>query len=222
MAEKLRLVLRSPRLQLVPKVFFWSGFLGWFYLNQGSFWSWFFLAAASVYFYSQPLFNSRAQLRSFLVFMGMAPAVAKAAPLALPALPFLFYLILGLKQLVLLNRELWRQFLNLALFYIIFLVLFSINPLNFRLAAGPAFLAIFLLWRDFFSTPASLALTLVNLELLWVIGLLPLGFLNAANLLWLMTFSLLETVGGRQWNLKRGLVLAGLAFFILLTSRWSL
>lgn len=215
-----------------------------------------FLAAAS-YFYFQRAFNGRRFLSSFLVltaisFLAVSHIRTGASSLKLVLLSIfsgiLFFLLLGIKNLILLHRQSLYYFLNGFLMLMILGLFFDTFASSFfvirYLALG---LAIFLLFREFlvFNFDDSLDLpnfpalarknfissifSFLALQLLWGIALLPIGWLNSASL-GLLFVLILEDFMIHNWNgtMTRHIILRNLTILIFLglvifgTSKWTL
>jgi len=198
----------------------------------------FFLATA-LFLYSKPIFNTFYFWASFLVLLVMAlntpPSFIVAAFYA-----FLFYIILGLKNLIFINRANWHQALHLLLFYALFIHFWNIgDEATFLLRLVGIFAASLLLIREFFKVVAvdspkrrvvaSWVLALLITEAVWVISWLPIGFLNSSALASLIVFTLINlTLQNFKGILNKKIVLSAITFFVLfallifLTSKWRM
>lgn len=224
----------------------------------------FWLAApVAVWFYFRPFFYSFVHLKLFLVFLILTgltfahfdgggiswlapiPVLGTVSGPAAAVFAGLFYLILGLKNLIFVKRRYWYLILNLSLLYLVFLNFFLIDQSTGFALKWLGFLAlVYLLIRDLLIGPMGLVgpigpvgpitvaagvLTLIIGESLWLISWLPIGFLNSANLAALFLFLLMDLTINHFWGtLRRRLVLKDLGLFlgllivIFLTSKWGL
>src|SRR3989344_5338932 len=177
MALKLKSVLRSQQSTLLFKALIFWGFLMLVYIGNFG-------------------------LVPILFFLVMAlntpPSFIVAAFYA-----FLFYIILGLKNLIFINRANWHQALHLLLFYALFIHFWNIgDEATFLLRLVGIFAASLLLIREFFKVVAvdspkrrvvaSWVLALLITEAVWVISWLPIGFLNSSPLASLIVFTLIN------------------------------
>ena len=198
----------------------------------------FFLTTA-IFLYSKPIFNTFYFWASFLILLVMAlnspPSFLMAAFYA-----FLFYIILGLKNLVFINRANWHQALHLLLFYEMFLLFWGAgDETTFLLRLAGIFVTSMLLIREFFKVAAvdfpkrrviaSWILALLFAETVWAISWLPIGFLNSAALALLAVFTLINlTLSHFKGTLNKKAVLSAITFFILfalaifITSKWRI
>ena len=236
MAIKLKLVSRIPQLRLALKALIFGLLL--LLVKTSGFGLLpviLFLTVAGV-FYAQPLFKTIELLTIFFILLTTALLVVKAflyssyAPLAILYFTTLFYLLLGVKNLVLIQREKWQRFLNLALSYNIFLLFFFYSQNDFFSRLLPALLGLFLLLRSLFRKRLIIWITILLMaETLWAISLLPIGFINAASLAFLVYFDISD-LAGRHLNqtLNRRRILTDVTILIVLLvaifafSRWSL
>lgn len=160
--------------------------------------------------------------------------------LALLFLTFLAYWVFGLGDLAFGRRRDIYHILNTALFFVVFIIFFSSDKSEFfvlkHILTGAA--AFFLLNEFFgysgFSFPkreklAVAVLTMIALEFLWAVSLLPIGFVNSAALMTLLVF-LMRDLAWRHFGgkLNRTLVLNRVSMgiiligFILAASEWAL
>ncbi|HUY69478.1 MAG TPA: hypothetical protein VMU70_00415 [Candidatus Tyrphobacter sp.] len=189
----------------------------------------------TAFLFFRPVLSARkfwvsATLLTLLVFL--SPPVTLAGRPSLPgeaalalALGLVFFLVLGSKNLVFLNRLEWQTLSRLLLAAGFILILF-------RGAAGilslPAFFVVFfLLSREWFNAlktegkvslidPAAAAL--VFTELFWVISLLPVGFVAQAAFLILVLFVFEDLAfHAERRTLSRELILQDLTFFFALS-----
>lgn len=159
---------------------------------------------------------------------------------------FLFYLLSGLTALTFRDRQSVYLFINTCLFLIIFLLFFSIGKSKYFLLSNVSFfLIIFLLLKEGFdflrslmphslfiipnSQFMSLVIAFLSLELFWIIGLLPVGFINSALLLTLFVFFMrdfaLAHFSGRlnrRFIFNHFIAFIILAVLIFTASKWSI
>lgn len=174
-----------------------------------AFWPTFFFSLLSLVFYMQPVSKAFTFGTSFLLVVALALLLTSRFVITLPiemhagllgqllfaaAFGFAFFVLLGIKNVVLVERRQWHVVLFIGLIYGISLLFFvsltNLHPWRNALLLG---LFAYLLYREYFSaqehpktralTLISLALTLVTIELAWVISLLPLGFSKEASVL---------------------------------------
>jgi len=115
----------------------------------------------------------------------------------------LFYVTLGLKDLVLVHRKEWFALLSVSLLYGATSLFFTANIGN-RFFVSAALLAIFFWFfiREylvFYGSPRTrlisvytATLTLLLMQLAWIVSLLPIGFSNAASLTTISTVVVTE------------------------------
>lgn len=171
--------------------------------------------------YLQPIFKTSSLLFSFLSFVALSLLIpsrfaivfarsgfesAEGAGIWLFALVFagLFFLIVGVKNMVLLRRRESYYLLYLCLNYLALFLFFSIgSSVGFWLKALVFFafnvglLREFLRFQDFqlqkIHKVGVFIIALIILQCLWAVSLLPLGFANAASLMTVVIFTLSET-----------------------------
>ena len=193
----------------------------------------------AVYFYFNPILNSKDLLVGFLVilFTSLILTVRLSMPIyrfaAVLSFSFLWVLLLGIKNLIFINRQKIYYLLNSFLLLSIFLIFFYADKSRFftlkYLAAGAA---VFFLLEEFFRIFREsirqnlilgrryhlLAVTIgfLGIQLLWVIALLPVGFINASALMLLSILTMenfsLHYLDG---SINRRLVLRDITVFLL-------
>lgn len=199
---------------------------------------------ASLFLYAQPIFNTFPLLTSFLVTIYLSLSLVRIANvwwvyLAALIVALMFYVLLRLKHLAFIDRQKWHYFLQLILFYLLYIVAFiSYTPDSGIIWPLWVFIVAFLLLRELFRVQIKEGrhrllfcwlVAFIISQFIWVAGLLPIGFISLANFLTLTTFLLIElTIGHWQgivdkpWLLRRLLIFGSLAAIIFLTSRWSI
>lgn len=152
----------------------------------------------------------------------------------------LFYIILGLKELVLVHRRWWHLIGAEILFYIS-AIFYFVSPKNNGILPETIFLAAvaFLLFSELaeihtkvpkrYSTVGGLVFALIASEGARAVGLLPIGFLSSANLIAIGGFIFIESLVlfyGKKLDIptivNRFLILFLLALMILIFSKWHL
>lgn len=242
MEAKLKSILRKPQLLLVLKSAVFAGFL--FLLKLGDF------GILPILFFLWAVFMlARNAQPSFLVLLFVSAALVNILDrplfliLAILGSAALFYLTVGIQELIIIRRSEWLLVRNTLLFYIMFLLFFLADKSSFFLFKYLAvFLAAWLILREWFLPPEdslvkfikrpalmALVLAFVTLQFLWAVALLPLGPVNSASLMALITYILFDFVRHHfQGKINHQLVLRHLTIFILLvilifaTTRWSI
>ena len=171
--------------------------------------------------YAFPPHRLRSAAGSFLVLLVL---VIFSAPLANTVLMqfalasvsgVLFYLILALKEMVLVERRGWRELVTLAMLsFSIFL--FFLFPLSMRFAIYwlVLFAAASISIRELLNaTPIALVVALLIMELSWGASLMPLNSLRAASLVVIITFVIIDIASrGLQKTLTRRVLLTDISF----------
>jgi len=177
----------------------------------------------AIILYFNPLFNTRRLFFTFVILTifsflittkfaihlpqesSLAPQVAFAAFFG-----FLFYLLIGVKQLIFIRRVQAYFFLFLSTIYLGLLLYFAaekISPLSGLVKFIALALFVLIIIREFLRnhrypktrllTATTFTLALINLEAIWAISLLPIEFTGAASLATLFMF--LTTEGTRRY-----------------------
>ena len=251
MLKKLKSVSKAPALPLVLKTIVLSGFLVWIKFGDGSRLIHVFLfVSLALFFYLQPLINFRKLLFSFLVFLTLFLffVFQQTAPLSHPIFSIMvvfglsaaFYLILGIKNLIFVDRRSFYFLLNNLLLFLIFLFFFSAESHFSLLNYFLFFAAVFLITGEFLrfliagqSSQQRLLFSaffaFLALQFVWVITFLPVGFLNSAALALFFVFVLGDfVIHHLSGTLNRFLILRDITILIVITilvfaaSRWSL
>lgn len=241
MAAKLKSVLKRIHWSLVIRALVFAA--AWFLLP---FWIFLFVG---LYLYLIPLFRTRELALPFLLVIFFAlqePVSFWFAPL----LAALFYLILGIKDLIFIDRKPVYEALVLLLLFLMFLRFFSrfdhwSNPAAFFYALAMSAVSLFLI-RGFLNYEASAGLAddsrikkaagvsaeiaaLVIWQVSLVLLFLPLNFLYQSALLFLTATVLLECIFDYlNKNLTRQRILTSFSVFfvflviILGSVRWGL
>jgi len=224
MAPKLKSVFQKQQSRLALKAIAYGFFIALVALSGGGAFSvvLFFLAALFIYF--NPPFNSARLFVSFIILTLAGPlAITELNPvvvgLAVLVFAALFYIILSLKDLAFLHREWWYFIMQLALFYVGFLLFFyhyPARPIIFMAIFYVA--ALFLFHERFYKESFALAalLSFLLTEAAWGISLLPLGFLNSAGALLVVAFVLEDMINsGRRNELSPRLILTDITIAVL-------
>lgn len=231
MATVLRSVWKSPKSLLAFK----GGLFGLSFLYS----PW-LAVPMGLWLYFKPLFyHSFTLLRLFCVFL-IIVITTSVSWLSAVVFGFLFFVILGLKNLIFIRRRYWRLLLVFSLFYLVFLNFFLINQSSFFALKwlGTVFLLV-LLMQDLIRaliTPVTANMIVAGWlsafllgQAVWIISWLPIGFLNSANLAVIMALLLVDLNVNYFWGtLRRGLIVKDLALFLVLfliilgTSQWKL
>lgn len=228
MAIKLKSVFQNPQLQLGLKSVVYGALL--LFTHPIIF------IVGAVLLYARPLFRTFEMLGSLALLLGVSIILTNTAVsepyffLSGVYASILFYLILGVKDLVFVHRAGWHRVLNLGLVYAIFLLFFYHSQDFFLVKILLVFFAILLLLRELFKKRLTYwLLSLLMIEAVWAISLLPIGFINFANISALTYFILTDlAIHHANNNLTRRRILIDATLFILLFlailafSRWSL
>lgn len=238
METKLKSIFGRIHWSLALKAAIFS--LGWFFLP---FWAFLLIA---LYFYFSPLFRPLTLALPFSLLILFAAAEPKGVPLAV-FFAVLFYLILGIKDLILINRKESYEALVLLLSFLMFVTFFvrldggiDLRALPYSLATVTAFvfLALCFLRYDLgfeeknVRRRRNIALGLTGI-LLWQISLaalfLPINFLYQAAILFLaaaMALTLMADYFANRLSRQRILVDFSIALvvlvFILGSASWGL
>ena len=246
MATELKLVLRNPQSVLLLKTVLFLGFLA--LAKIGGF-GWlpilFFILATSILFFL-PFFQTFSYFVAFgfflitgLVFLGKLPE----SYFSLGAIIFsgLFYLLLGVKSLVMVDRARAYLLFHLSIFFLVFILFFqSAEELN-AFSLLMVFVVSYLLFREFFKFQDfpgigwrqknifSWTLAFLTLQAVWAIKILPIGFIQSASLSLVLVFIFGNLARAYlSGKLNRQAVLRDLTFLVLsallifITSKWSI
>lgn len=235
METKLKSIFLNPQLRLASKAF---GFLGLLVLARSLAFSplavlLFILGV--VFLYTQPLFRTVERIGdlavlifSVLIFNSI---FSDSLDFLISSLHFslLFFILIGIKDLVFIRRVFWSIVLNLGLIYPLLLVFFqgSFSVSWWKLILF--FLIFLVLTKNVFGKRALAApLSLLALEVAWASSFLPIGFIATANLNFLFYASLIAIFDARADDLldkKRVFfifsIFAILFLVIFALSNWS-
>lgn len=200
MVQKLKSVLKTVQLRLILKSFIFAGLLLW--VRTSDFMTlpiFVFLLACFIFYFRNHTQNNLENFSSFLILL--ASSLYGISQLSHPEFlllsviffSFLFYISLGIKEFAFTHRFEWNYIKNLFLVYSVFLSYFLADKyFLFPVKFLSIFLVLFLLVREWLfwlyaTFPkrynlAALIFAFVMLQIVWVISLLPLGFINSATL----------------------------------------
>jgi hypothetical protein len=206
-----------------------------------------FFLAGSVLIYSRPFFRRYENASAFLVFLAasvLGMRVVEDSLLFFPTLIIfsgIFYLLLGVKDYLFIKRSRIYFLSSLLIFYVMFIVFFLADKSDlFFWKYGAVIIASWLLFREWlriipsFHFPkreflASLVSALLVAQVLWVVALLPIGFISAANFMLLFVFILSDFLFKHfMGEISRQFVIQRLALFLILTalifstSQWTI
>ncbi len=201
MGEKLKLVLKIIQLRLILKSLIFAGLLFWAELsNFSTLPVLLFISLSVVFYFRTHQHNNSENIYSFLILLIVSLAGVSLLShiqfliAAVTFFSFLFYLVLGIKDLILTKRYEWNFIKNILLIYSIFLIYFLTDKYNFFAVKYIAvFIALFLIIQEWFSwleakfpkrhQLSALVFSFLILQLLWVVTILPLGFINSATIM---------------------------------------
>lgn len=236
MVTKLKSVLRNPTLRLAFKALIFGVSLFFVASKEFGIVPILIFLAIALILYTRPLFRTFEMVAPFGIILPISLLMAELTFggryffVTAIYFSFLFAVLIGIKDLILIKREVWHRVLNLALAYPVFLLFFFHSQNNYYLKLFIVFLAIFFLVKDLIKKRFLIWLAaFLMLESVWAIGILPFGFIGAANLALLIYFTLtdvliLYSIG----RINRSRTLTAITLFVLLTllffafSRWSL
>ena len=206
-----------------------------------------FFGMVAALLYSRPLFSQYNTRYAFLILLVAAilgmEIVAGSIFLFPTLLLFssIFYILLGIKDYLFIKRSRLYFISILLIFYIIFIIFFLANKSElFFLKYFSVILSTFFLIREWLSiiasfhfpskeTIAALVSAFLVGQLLWVVALLPIGFISASNFTLLFVFTLVNLLFHYfSGKISGKLVAQHLLFFLILsavifgTSSWSL
>lgn len=229
------------------KAFIFAGLLVWqISAKPAGFFPILLFLSVSFYFYWRPVFSSSQFFGSFLILLIVSFLAVKflwldiAGIASILGLAALFYMLLGIKNLIFVNRSALYYLLISILLFLAFFFFFMADKSQFflikYLSVG---LAAFFLSREFlfffvqdFSKRRALitaGFSFLTIQSLWAISLLPIGFLNSAALALFAALILLDfTVNHFNGVLTRRIILRNATSWIVLSviifaaSKWGL
>ncbi len=247
MLKKLSSVLKNPALQSAFRAAIFSAALLAVY-NYQSFLSVVVFVAVGFYFYLKPFSGANQYFLSFLIFLISSLFIIhyslfnihNSLFIILYSLIFglIFFLFLGIKNLVFINRSPIYDFINNFLFFAIFIIFFMADKSSwFFVKYLIIFAAIFLLFRE--GSPTSVgsrtsrvlipsALAFLVLQILWAVALLPIGFFNSAALSLVVVLALKDLIVShisgvlvRKVVLRNITMVAIFTLIIFAASKWQ-
>lgn len=204
------------------------------------------LVPMAFYFYFRPSLNGGKFILSFLVLLSVSfLAVRHFSGGSLAVSLFfgaIFFLLLGVKNLIFVHRQHIYYFFNGFLLLAIFILFFLSGNLGLIFVKYLfTFIAIAFLFKEFLrfsfpgsSSPSKNALVaygaaFIIIQILWGISLLPLNFLNAASLTLLAALILQDFfIHHLSGTINRRIILRNTTLFLVLSlvvlgaSRWTL
>jgi hypothetical protein len=247
MLKKLKSALKSPKGSILALALKAAVFSGLLYFVNGQWLIAIVFLAAALYFYLRPSFNADKFLASFIILLTISLItinkllITHYSFLTSLLLGFLFFILLGIKNLIFIKRESLYHFLNNLLLLIIFILFFRSSPYHlFFIKYLLLFFAIGLLSKEFlnFLIPELLpsqkkkviiwSTSFLIAQFIWAINLLPINFLNAAALSFLAMFILQDFIIHHfSGTINRQIILRNITVFLVLTliicgaSKWS-
>lgn len=237
MAAVFALVSKNQTLRLVLESLIFASVFFWF-RSVGGFWPSLFLIVIFLYIYFRPLAQSNRFLTASLAVIVspfiVSPLGYLEAYFAVFA-GFLLYLILGIKDLLFVNRKLWLQILYFLILgetvYFYFLESTTKNQvlvfifLTFLFKEAYAFLTENHQTKNFL---LGLIYALLFVEMSWAVSLLPLSSLAAAIFIIFVLFVAHNVIVNNESDRLLKIIFRDSVIFILLLmilfifSRWSL
>lgn len=241
MATKLKLVLRTLRRTLASKRSWllrgalFALLLGYAVHGQFSGLSVTVLILGSLILYSQPVFQTVPYFIPFVLLLSLAIlsfyffGEAELTPYLLIFFGWLFFMLLGVKNVAFVSRQNWFLAFELLTLYLSAAIFFAIDKTqHIFLPSLSLLIVIFVLARQFFRLTemrgrrlialVSLAIALMVVELTWVLSIASVGFWPAAGLVAAYFFVLQEV--SRHYlasTLKSKTLLQYFSVFALLT-----
>jgi hypothetical protein len=210
MVEKLKSVSKIIQSQLLLKALVFAGLLFWVKISDFSVLPvlLFFIINAFLYFKSRSQNNSET-IRSFVILLFVslfAVSMLSHFQFLIPTViffSFIFYVIIGIKDFSFVHRPKWNYAKNILLSYSVFLAYFLSNRYEWFFGKYLLVLiSIFLLVGEWLSwlekgfpkrrVIISLVFSFIILQLLWVVSLLPLGFINSATLMTVFVYIMMD------------------------------
>lgn len=236
MATKLKLVFQNPQSALTFKAAIFAAFFILAKLGSFSFWPTAIFITAALLLYIRPffrtfeMFGTLAALLVTSVLFGLTFLDAFDFYFAAVYFPILFYLVLGIKDLVLIQRDAWRSFLNFALAYPALLMFFYHNSGGFWWRIPLLFIILIFLSKDFLKKRLAFWISaFLSIQVAWAADFLPIGFVSSANLSLLFYASVISFIDSYlRGALNKRFILSLVSVFILLLmlilalSRWGI
>lgn len=250
MPKRLKLVLKTQISALLPLILKTAVFGLFFFLfnsEGGFFWTFVFLIVVFTLYFGG-FFQWREFLFSFLIFvvyaLNLSGFFSASIYLWLGTLSFsvLFGLLLGIKNLVFINRKRALNFFSGAMYFIAaisFFVSDKTSTGSFLFNYLLSFFAFYFIFKETFRflkpefsankrNLISISMAFIAIEIMAVIIFLPLGFLNATALTILFVFILEDLIFyhiqgrlSRQIILKNTTILLIFTVIIFAISKWT-
>ena len=240
MLKKLRLALKIPPFPLVLKTLFILLLLVWLNATPFKFYPLLVFIFFSAFFYFWPLINTIDFLGYFLIFLfGALVAVLSLSfslltIIIILGLAAIYFLLIGSKNLNISGQQ-SIFLLRSLLFLLVFFIFFSVNKSELFLIKYLLFIAaIFLLFFGLFKNYPkkklyTVAFSFLLAQMIWVIALLPIGFINQTALVLLFVLiieelALLHFSGTFNYQniVKNIIIIIILGTLILALSKWNI
>lgn len=236
METRLKSVFRNPQLALAFKAVIFAAFFFLAKLGGFSATSIALFLAAATFVYLRPIFRTFELAGTFVVLLASAIIFCRTFidpidfSFAVIYFPLLFYILVGIKDLVLIQREAWKAFLNFALAYPALLIFFYYNQGSFWWKLPLLFAVLLFLSKDFLKKRIVFWLVaFLSIQVVWAADFLPIGFVSAANLSLLfyaaaVSFSdqYLRSVLSKKFILTLLSIFVLLLMAVLAFSRWGI
>jgi hypothetical protein len=246
MEERLKSVLKISQLRLILKSFIFAGFLFWVKMSGFGILPILLFLGLSIFLYFRThQHNNSENISSFFILLAVSLAGisflrhVQFLLIAIAFFSFLFYLILGIKDLLFSRRYEWNFIKNLLLIYSIFIVYFLTDKYNFfALKYSAIFIAIFLIIQEWFfwleiKFPkryrlSALVFSFLILQLLWAVSILPLGFINSATIMTIFVYLMFDFCVNhfkgsinKKLVVRNSIILILSLFIIFLSTNWK-
>ncbi|MFA5386106.1 MAG: hypothetical protein WC297_00270 [Candidatus Paceibacterota bacterium] len=240
MLKRLKLASKIPPYPLIAKTLLIFLLLILANFHQSSFWAISAFIFFAVLFYFWPLLNSSDWLGYFLIFLTgslitiLSLDFSVIALIAILGLTIIFFLLIGSKNLNLSGPQsifLLRSFL----FLLIFFMFFSVNKaelfwLKYLALIAAIFIIFFGLLKNYPKKKLyTVALTFLLVQIVWAIGLLPIGFINQTALTLVFILIVEELIvchfsGAFNYQniVKNVMIVVVLMVLILALSKWTI
>ncbi len=232
METKLKLVFQNPKLRLAVKTLVFAFLLGTLSSGRLGFFPILFFGICAGFLYAIPFFRTFELGGPFILLLAeVIMTVQTFSSGIVPMLYFavLFYLILGIKDLALVDRESWQRVLVLLLSYPLFIMFFYYPGTSEFLRLFGIFIGFVILMKQVIVHRAARWLvSFLGLQIAWAISLLPIGFLSQSGLAALSWILLADIAYYHQEHkltkrtvLIHGTLLTTLTLLVFVFSRWG-
>ncbi len=236
MVTKLKSVFRNPQSALALKALVFAAFFALAKLGGFSTLPILFFLAVSIFLYLRPFFRTLELAGTFFVLLLSAILFIRTFTdtidfyFAVVYFPFLFYVLIGIKDLILIQRGGWRVFLSFALAYPSFLMFFYYDQGSLWWTLPLLFSVLLFLSKDFLKKRLAFWLTaFLSSQIAWAANFLPVGFVSASNismLFYAVVISFCDQYLRGELNKRSALILINifvlLLVLVLAFSRWGL